>query len=108
MTVYTDPARFLLSAQSAAGAGETANCRACRDYATLWYQCSAASAVIALEASHTGGGWVQHVTLTATATETGMLQISGFLPYVRARAVTVYSGGGATGTVWAFYSPGLQ
>ena len=60
MTVHTTRHKYLLSAASAQGAGARADTRASKDYGYAFYQCSGASAVFQLQASH---------DLTALATE---------------------------------------
>jgi hypothetical protein len=107
MTVYSNPAGFLLSGTVASGAtGPAMNLRAAAAYGYLVYAVPGASAVVTLRAAHDSSGWMPVMTITATTT-TGTAQLSGYMPYFGAQVNMIFSGGGATGYPAVFYAPGL-
>jgi hypothetical protein len=107
MTVYSNPAGFLLSGQTTSGAtGPTMDLRAAAPRGYLVYATPAASAVVTLRAAHDAAGWMPVMTITATNT-TGTAQLSAVLPYLAAQLNACYSGGGNTGAAYLHYSPGL-
>ncbi len=103
--IPTNPAAFLLSGQGTGVpvTGSGIDCRAAKNYAYLMYHSNAPSAIIGIDVSHDGTGWMRFMTVTALPA-TGTAQISAYLPYVRAMYVTGYS---TTGSANVFYAPGL-
>ena len=102
------PPGYMFSAQAAVGTSEVFNCTATQPQGRLWWQSSGESAVFNFQASHDGSVWGVVETYTATATQTGTANLTGYYPYVRAvvtwvttrTAVTT-----ATGTLWVYWSP---
>lgn len=98
-----NPAAFLISGQTGSGTGGViADTRAAANYAYVTYMATA-SAVVKLQASHDGVGWMDVATYTAIAS-TGTAQLAGYFPYLRATVNTAYS----DGTAYLFYAPGLK
>jgi hypothetical protein len=110
MAVLTNPGdRPFISAVSAEGPGQLVlDCRASENHAMLFFKASGQSAVFTVQASHDTVSWMPIATYTATATQSATAQYAGYYPYVRGVVDHVYSGAGATGTIWATYAPGLK
>jgi hypothetical protein len=117
MPVHLDRATWLLSAVSAKDVSGTAlDCRVCANYGFLFYKGTPGnkgeSATFNLQGSPDGTHWTTIAKYTATGTLSATAQIAGYLPYVRAVTVEVYTatgaGGTATGAVSVFYAPGMQ
>jgi len=102
--VYSNPAGFLLSGTTASGAGVVMDTRKTTNYGYLEYATYSPSAILKLEASHDGTGWLPVITVTGTPTS-GTAQISAYYPYVRGVFVTGYS---TTGSAVMYYQPGLS
>ena len=105
MTVLINRATFLLSGKAANGVGSAFDMRGALPAAYLVYACAGNSAIFNLEASHDSTGWLTVATYTATATQTGSAQITGFFPYVRGNAVGIYSAAGGSAQLTMHYSP---
>lgn len=101
----------LLSGISATGTGSAIDTRHTLNAGYLQYMCSAESAIFSLESTFnpSASAWVKQRTVTATATETGYLNVVGFFPYIRANLTYVNAAtaaaSSATATVWAHWSP---
>lgn len=96
---------YLLTGTTASGAGaDIMDCRYTNNYGYLTYMTYSPSAILALEASHDGTGFMRIMTVTGTPT-TGTAQISAFFPYLRAVFITGYS---TTGSAIMHYAPGLK
>lgn len=117
MPVVIDRGNYLLSAVSAnAKSGTALDCRPCANYALLFYKGTPGnkgeSATFKLEASPNGADWTTVAIYTASGTLSATAQIAGYLPYVRAQTISVWTatgaGGTATGAVTVFYAPGMQ
>lgn len=117
MGVHIDKGAWLLTSASAANVSGTAlDCRANANYAFLFYQGTSGnkgeSATFNLQASPNGTLWTTVAKYTATATLSATAQIAGYLPYVRAAVVEVWTatgaGGTATGAVSVFFMPGMK
>lgn len=103
MGIISQPAGFLISGQTGSGTGGViADTRAAADYAYVTYM-AGVSAVVKLQASHDGVGWMDVATYTAIAT-TGTAQLAGYYPYMRATVNTAYS----NGTAYLHYTPGMK
>ena len=103
---------WMLSGQSASGAGASLDTRAAGDRGMLHLACSGAggtgySGVFDFQASHDASGWQTVFTLSATATQSALTQVTGYFPYVRGVARILYSAAGGTGTLYAHWSPSL-
>lgn len=112
MSVWTNPAAWLLSGQSASGAGAAIDTRRAAANSMLTLACkpeggTGYSGVFDFQVSHDGTGWLTHSTYSSTATQTAQIQLSGYFPYVRGVARLIYSGAGGTGALYAHYAPGL-
>ena len=112
MSVWSNPAAWLLSGQSASGAGAGIDTRRAANNGMLMLACAPVggtgySGVFDFQVSHDATGWLTHTTLSATATQTAHTQLTGYFPYVRGVARLIYSGAGGTGALYAHWSPGL-
>lgn len=103
--VRQDRAAFLLSGQgtgvSAFGAAQ--DLRAAKNYGYLEYASYSPSALLILQASKDGVGWMNVQTVTATPS-TGTAQVNGFFPYVRGAYSTGWS---VTASANLYYAPGI-
>ena len=107
MGVLSDPAKFLLSGQgTGVSAFSTAviDARAARNYGYLEYASYSPSAVLILQGSKDGTGWMNVQTVTATPT-TGTAQVAGFFPYLRGAYSTGWS---TTASANMYYAPGFD
>ena len=98
--VYTDRARWLLSANTS-GAGTALDSRMVLPYGYILYVCPSASAIIKMQASIDSTAWMDVATYTATPT-TATAQHSGFFPYLRGVTHLSYSAASPTGTGLGF------
>lgn len=99
------PHGFLLSGQLTSGAGaDVMDARATRNFGYLEYASYAPSAIISLQTSHDGTGWMHAITVTATTT-TGTAQVSAYYPWIRGVYVTGWS---TTASANMFYAPGVM
>lgn len=106
--VYSPLGGQLLSAHSAQITGSAFDTRMAADRGYLFFKASGESAIFNFEASHDAAQWVIQQRVTATATQTGALQLTGYFPYVRANLTQVYSAAGGSGVVWVHWTPGLR
>lgn len=110
MAIVINRGKFISSGQVANGTGGgVIDGRACGDRHFLWYQCSgnggaAGSAIFDVLVSYDSSAWTVYATLTATATQTGAAQLTGYFPYVAASA-RIYSAAGGSGELWAHLTP---
>lgn len=110
--VLSSPAAWLVSGQSASGAGVGVDCRRAAPRGMLHLACAPEggtgySGVFDFQVSHDNTGWQTHSTYSATATQSAQIQLTGYFPYVRGVARLIYSGAGGTGALYAHWSPGL-
>ncbi len=105
MFIRQNPAAFLLSGQGTgvSAFGGAMDARGATNYAYLEYASYSPSAVLILQASKDGTGWMNVQTVTATPTP-GTAQVAGFYPYVRGAYSTGWS---TTASANMHYSPGL-
>lgn len=105
MFIRNNPAAFLLSGQGTgvSALGAAMDARGATNFAYLEYASYSPSAVLILQASKDGSGWMNVLTVTATPT-TGTAQISAFYPYVRGAYSTGWS---VSASANLHYSPGL-
>jgi len=105
------PPGYLLRLVSATGAGESFDCTAARSEGLLGWSCSAASAIFSVQVSHDDNTWGTIETYTASATQTGSAQLTGYYPYVRANVLYVNAAtavsGSATATLSVYWAPVL-
>lgn len=108
MPIIANPSTFLLSGQTASAYGSPALDTRCMYPATyVMYVAGGSSAVLSIQASHDGTGWMPALTVTATPT-TGTAQISAYYPYVRAVVNACYSAAGGTGSAYLYYGGIVQ
>ena len=93
---------------SAAGTGDSFDCTATRSEGMLGWRASGHSAVFEIQASHNEDAWGTVEAYTATATQTGSAQLTGYYPYVR--LVRTYSTimtapSTATAFLWVWWAP---
>lgn len=106
MYIITNPAAFLLSGQTVSGAGSNAvDARNAANYAYVQYAAASPSAVVKIEASVDGVGWMTVATYTASPT-TGTAQLAGYYPYYRGVLNSAFGGGGSTGSAYLYIAPG--
>lgn len=106
MPVLINPAGFLLSGQGTgvSAFGAVVDTRIHPNYAYMEYASYSPSAILILQASKDGTGWMNVQTVTATPA-TGTAQVAGYFPYVRG----VYSTGwSVTASANLYYAPGLN
>lgn len=105
MPVLTDRAAFLLSGQGTgvSAFGTPLDARASRNYGYLEYASYSPSAILILQGSKDGTGWMNIQTVTATPS-TGTAQVAGYFPYVRGAYST---GWAATASANMYYAPGI-
>jgi hypothetical protein len=103
--VLTDRAAFLLSGQGTgvSAFGAPVDTRAAKNYGYLEYASYSPSALLILQASKDGTGWMNVQTVTATPS-TGTAQVAGFYPYVRGAYATGWS---TTASANLYYAPGI-
>lgn len=106
MGVLSDPAKFLLSGigTGVSAFGGTIDARAARNYGYLEYASYSPSAILILQGSKDGTGWMNVQTVTATPT-TGTAQVAGFFPYLRGAYSTGWS---TTASANMYYAPGFD
>lgn len=104
--IISNPGGYLLSGSGTGVAitGSPADCRACQNFAYLEYASYSPSAILVLQASHDGNGYLTVMTVTATP-NSGTAQISAFYPFVRGIYSTGYS---TSASAVMFYQPGLN
>ena len=109
MSVRTQYAGYLLSGTGvASGVGGSAlDVRFARNYAYLQYAVPGASALVTVQASVDGAGWMDVQMVTATTT-TGTAQLAGYFPFVRAITNAIYSAGGNTGYPVIYFAGGMN
>jgi hypothetical protein len=96
---------FLLSGDNASGAGSVIlDNRRSLNYGLLLYATYSPSAVLSLQASHDGTGWLNVLTVTGTPTS-GTAQVSAYYPYLRGVKVTGWS---TTASAIMFWAGGLN
>lgn len=105
--IISNPAGYLLSAQTTSGVGNMLDTRLAANYALIQHASTTPSAVIKLQASVDGNEWLDVATYTATTT-TGTAQIAGYYPYVRGIVNSAFGNAGNTGSASFFYAPGLK
>lgn len=107
--IYSQAAGYLASGQSNSGTGNQpiADTRNAPNYGYLVYAATTPSAIFKIQASHDTTGWLDVATYTATPT-TGTAQQAGYYPYLRAVVNTALGGGGATGSAFVFFAPGVK
>lgn len=84
-----------------------ADLRRALNYSYVVYNSTSPSAVIGLDASHDGTGWLRVLTVTAVP-GSGTAQISGYYPYMRGVVASAMGGGGVTGSAFLFVAAGLN
>lgn len=106
MPILSNPAGFLLSGQGTgvSAFGSPMDARATKNYGYLEYASYSPSAILILQASKDGTGWMNVQTVTATPS-TGTAQVAGFYPYLRGAYSTGWS---TTASAYMHYSPGLD
>lgn len=109
MLIYSQAAGFLISGQSVSGtgAGIVADTRNAPNYGAVQYASLTPSAVVKIQASMDSTGWVDIITYTASPT-TAFVQLSGYYPYLRGVVNSAFGGGGATGSAYVYYAPGIK
>jgi len=103
MNVISNPSNFLLSGQTASAYSSPAmDTRAGYPSTYIMYVAGGSSAVVSIQASHDGAGWMPVATYTATTT-TATAQTSAYYPFVRAQVNACYSAAGGTGSAYLYY-----
>lgn len=93
---------YLVNFTTASGASQIIDNRNGANFAFLAYGCFSPSAILKLEASYNGSGWLPVLTVTALPAS-GSAQISAYYPYVRGVVNASYA---STGSAWMYFVPG--
>ena len=102
------PPGYLVSSRTWTGVGESFDCTASQDRGMLWWCASGESAIFNFEASHNESVWGIVLRVTASATQTGTAQLTGYFPYVRANVTwrnIRTEPTTATANLWVYWSP---
>lgn len=95
---------FILNYTTGSGAGSASaiDCRGCLNYSYLEVGSFSPSAIVKMQASRDGTGWLDIVTITALPAS-AQVQISAFYPYVRGVLNASYA---STGSAYMYLVPG--